>query len=108
MYPIICLFFCDFTNFSNSKHIFLFSALYGVLFRAEEEAAFANFKLWESVGFSLAFGYSIFLCVTDKIYILLTFLILGISGYITVEIRKCVRKESYNVEEPQKVEKVAK
>lgn len=75
------------------------NSLYGVLFRAEEEAAFANFKLWESVGFSLAFGYSIFLCVADKIYILLTFLIIGITGYITVEIRNCIRRETYKVSE---------
>ena len=31
------------------------NALYGVLFPNEEEAAFSNYRLWESLGFLLAF-----------------------------------------------------
>ena len=31
------------------------NALYGVLFASEEEAAFSNYRLWESFGFFIAF-----------------------------------------------------
>ena len=31
------------------------NALYGVLFASKEEAAFSNYRLWESIGFIVAF-----------------------------------------------------
>ena len=31
------------------------NALYGVLFYSQEEAAFSNYRLWESFGFIIAF-----------------------------------------------------
>ena len=31
------------------------NALYGVLFASQEEAAFSNYRLWESIGFLIAF-----------------------------------------------------
>ena len=34
------------------------SAFYGVLFPNNEEAAFSNYRLWESVGFIIAFAYT--------------------------------------------------
>ncbi len=30
-------------------------ALYGVLFESDEEAAFSNYRLWESLGFIFAY-----------------------------------------------------
>ncbi|GFT61547.1 UNC93-like protein [Trichonephila clavipes] len=68
------------------------NAYYGVLFRSQEEAAFANYRLWESFGFALAFFYSTFLCIIPKISILLSFLIVGILGYVMVEIRSSQKK----------------
>ena len=35
--------------------IIFFAALYGVLFENDEEAAFSNYRLWESAGFIIAF-----------------------------------------------------
>ncbi|XP_053315961.1 protein unc-93 homolog A-like [Spea bombifrons] len=63
----------------------LLSSLYGVLFEKNKEAAFANFSLWESLGFAIAFGYSSFLCVYIKLYILMCVIVLGILLYGAVE-----------------------
>ncbi|XP_070596376.1 protein unc-93 homolog A isoform X3 [Erythrolamprus reginae] len=59
--------------------------LYGILFEKHKEAAFANYRLWESLGFVIAFGYSTFLSVAIKLYILLTVLIVAMVLYGAVE-----------------------
>uniref|UniRef100_G1RLQ6 Protein unc-93 homolog A n=1 Tax=Nomascus leucogenys TaxID=61853 RepID=G1RLQ6_NOMLE len=59
--------------------------LYGVLFEKSKEAAFANYRLWEALGFVIAFGYSTFLCVRVKLYILLGVLSLTMAAYGLVE-----------------------
>ncbi|XP_074165408.1 protein unc-93 homolog A isoform X1 [Sminthopsis crassicaudata] len=61
------------------------NAIYGVLFVKNKEAAFANYRLWESLGFVIAFGYSTFLCVDVKLYIVLAVLILSMVTYGIVE-----------------------
>ncbi|KAM9002885.1 protein unc-93 homolog A-like isoform X1 [Sarcophilus harrisii] len=61
------------------------NALYGVLFVNNKEAAFANYRLWESLGFVIAFGYSTYLCVSIKLYILLGALIFSVVFYGSVE-----------------------
>ncbi|XP_062981490.1 protein unc-93 homolog A [Elgaria multicarinata webbii] len=61
------------------------NALYGVLFEKHKEAAFANYRLWESLGFVIAFGYSIFLHVYIKLYILLAVLAVAMVLYGIVE-----------------------
>ncbi|XP_053448691.1 protein unc-93 homolog A isoform X2 [Nycticebus coucang] len=61
------------------------NALYGVLFEKDKEAAFSNYRLWEALGFVIAFGYSTFLCVYIKLYILLGVLTLTMAAYLTVE-----------------------
>ncbi|XP_059032511.1 protein unc-93 homolog A isoform X1 [Mustela lutreola] len=61
------------------------NVLYGVLFEKDKEAAFANYRLWEALGFTVAFGYSKFLCVSTKLYILLGVLSLAMVAYGTVE-----------------------
>ncbi|XP_073416306.1 protein unc-93 homolog A-like [Dendrobates tinctorius] len=63
----------------------LLTSLYGVLFEKNKEAAFANFSLWESIGFAIAFGYSSVLCVYIKLYILMCFIVVGILLYGAVE-----------------------
>ncbi|KAM9316720.1 protein unc-93 homolog A-like [Gastrophryne carolinensis] len=63
----------------------LINALYGVLFQDHKEAAFANFRLWESIGFVIAFAYSNLLCVSVKLYVVLTSLLLGMILYLVVE-----------------------
>ncbi|NXQ58864.1 UN93A protein, partial [Anthoscopus minutus] len=61
------------------------NAIYGILFEKNMEAAFANYRLWESVGFVIAFAYSTKLQVYVKIYILLSVLVLSMVTYGVVE-----------------------
>lgn len=61
------------------------SALYGVLFPKAKEAAFANYRMWESLGFVIAFAYSTFICLETKLYILLSVLLLTAVTYPIVE-----------------------
>lgn len=63
-----------------------FSALYGYLFSSSSEAAFSNYRLWESVGFIVAFAYSGFLCTQVKIFICMGVLVTGMLGYFAVEV----------------------
>ncbi|XP_036624373.1 protein unc-93 homolog A-like [Trichosurus vulpecula] len=62
------------------------NAIYGDLFVKNKEAAFANYRLWESLGFVIAFGYSTLLCVKIKLYIVIGELILSMVFYGTVEV----------------------
>lgn len=61
------------------------NAIYGILFPREKEAAFANYRMWESLGFVIAFAYSTFLCLEYKLYILLAVLVLTVVTYPIVE-----------------------
>lgn len=61
------------------------AALYGVLFPRDKEAAFANYRMWESLGFVIAFAYSTFICLEYKLYILLAVLLLTSVTYPIVE-----------------------
>lgn len=68
------------------------NGLYGALFRRNKEAAFSNYRLWESLGFVIAYAYSTALCARMKLYIVMAVLGLGTFCYIIVEIRQ-LRKE---------------
>ncbi|XP_055938334.1 protein unc-93 homolog A-like isoform X1 [Argiope bruennichi] len=72
------------------------NSFYGALFRNQEEAAYSNYRLWESTGFALAFLYSSFLCILPKISILIVLLFIGMVGYVTAEIRFQRAKHAYN------------
>lgn len=56
-----------------------------MLFPKDKEAAFANYRMWESLGFVIAFAYSTFICLETKIYILLSVLLLTAVTYPIVE-----------------------
>ena len=44
------------------------NALYGILFPSKEEAAFSNYRLWESIGFIIAFITQVlFILLLDKV-----------------------------------------
>ena len=63
------------------------NALYGVLFANNEEAAFSNYRLWESLGF--VFGYasnSAGVYVSTKIITTIVSLGLGMLGYLILEL----------------------
>lgn len=82
----------------NLNKLCFFSAIYGVLFAADKEAAFSNLRLWQSIGFAVPLAYGSFLCVTTKLYILECLLIFGIIGYLIVELRerRRLKKEEEN------------
>jgi len=63
------------------------NALYGCLFANDEEAAFSNYRLWESMGFIFAFATnSAGMCVFPKIITTIVFLGLGMLGYLILEL----------------------
>ncbi|XP_078736011.1 protein unc-93 homolog A [Lampetra fluviatilis] len=57
------------------------NALYAVLFATNKEAAFANYRLWESLGFAVAFAYSGATCFAVKMAVALAALALGLGLY---------------------------
>ena len=63
------------------------SALYGVVFTDNAEAAFSNYRLWESVGFALFYVLIPRIRTRITLIILLVFLSVGILGYALVEYR---------------------
>uniref|UniRef100_A0A1B0CEF0 Uncharacterized protein n=2 Tax=Lutzomyia longipalpis TaxID=7200 RepID=A0A1B0CEF0_LUTLO len=63
------------------------NGIYGALFRRNKEAAFSNYRLWESAGFVIAYAYSTTLCARMKLYVMISVMILGIFGWIVVEIK---------------------
>lgn len=75
-------------TYVGPSSVFCPAALYGVLFPREKEAAFANYRMWESLGFVIAFAYSTFLCLEYKLYILLAVLLVTVITYPIVEYRE--------------------
>ncbi|VVC39706.1 Ion channel regulatory protein, UNC-93,Major facilitator superfamily domain [Cinara cedri] len=67
------------------------SGIYGTLFRRNKEAAFSNYRLWESAGFVVAYAYSTHLCARKKLYVMGVVLCVGFVGYIIVEIRHSIK-----------------
>merc|ERR1719361_2176149 len=61
------------------------NALYGVLFENDEEAAFSNYRLWESLGFILAFILQNIVCISTKLVFVLVVLGMGMTGYLIIE-----------------------
>lgn len=61
------------------------NAYYGYLFTEHSEAAFSNYRLWESMGFILAFGYGNFVRTDVKLYLTFTILVVGMFLYGTTE-----------------------
>ena len=65
---------------------FIIPALYGVLFANDEEAAFSNYRLWESAGFILTFILQTQVCILSKLYVLIGVITAGMTGYFLIEI----------------------
>ncbi|CAH0554817.1 unnamed protein product [Brassicogethes aeneus] len=61
------------------------NSLSGILFPGKEEAAYSNFRLWESTGSVITYAYSPYICTHIKLYLLLGLLIIGICGYTAIE-----------------------
>lgn len=73
------------------------NAYYGILFPGREEAAFSNFRLWESVGYIIAYIVSPFLRTSQKVYLLLVCLVIGMICYLVVEYQQGkIKKKNEN------------
>ena len=59
--------------------------MYGVIFNNCTDAAFANFRFWEALGFCIAYGYQSFLETKIKCYIMLGVILLSCIGYTSCE-----------------------
>ncbi|KAK2160044.1 hypothetical protein LSH36_141g04013 [Paralvinella palmiformis] len=68
------------------------NALYGSIFSDESEAAFSNYRMWESLGFIIAFAYSSALCTSIKLYVVMAVLFVGMFLYYIVEGKEKKRK----------------
>ncbi|XP_001631329.2 protein unc-93 homolog A [Nematostella vectensis] len=79
------------------------NAMYGVYFADNQEPAFSNYRLWESLGFLVAFAYSNALCIRVKLVILIIALVLGFSLYLFSEMvhRKQVQQRDLPTEEKE-------
>ena len=80
---------CDiFWKDQSYNSFFLFvSALFGVLFSDCQEAAFACYRMFQAIGFAIAFGYSHILCVYTKVYIMAGVLVVGLVLYSVTELK---------------------
>lgn len=70
------------------------NSLYGLLFYSNQEAAFSNFRLWESLGFAISYAYSAYICTSTKLYLLLVYLVVGLVGYLAVEASERQKKSA--------------
>ncbi|KAJ8915791.1 hypothetical protein NQ315_004603 [Exocentrus adspersus] len=77
------------------------NGLYGTLFRRNKEAAFSNYRLWESVGFVIAYAYSTHLCCRMKLYVQLSILISGFILYVIVEVHHLYKIRRQKAKEKQ-------
>lgn len=82
-------------------------AFYGVIFPAEEEAAFSNYRLWESLGLGIVFSYSTAFCTDVKLYILAGVLVVGMVGYLTIEILERNRSKREKLDQNNRIMDIA-
>ncbi len=61
--------------------------MFGVLFADKKERAFAGLKLLQSLGVTILFAVSEYMCTYMKIYVLLALLLLAATGYVFMELR---------------------
>jgi len=56
-----------------------------VLFNKSDAAAFSNYRLWESVGFVIAYNYASLIPVYAKLAVISACLVVGMIRYLAVE-----------------------
>ncbi|KAK3085508.1 hypothetical protein FSP39_004334 [Pinctada imbricata] len=70
------------------------NAYYGYLFTDNTEAAFSNYRLWESCGFILGFAWGNFVKTSIKLYFTLSVLIVGMFLYAVTEFMERSRRKN--------------
>lgn len=72
------------------------NSFYGIIFIDQEEAAFSNYRLWESTGFVIFYIITPYIRIKLALIILVIFLTLGIMGYGITEYRFRQKKIKQN------------
>jgi hypothetical protein len=72
------------------------NSFYGVLFVDNDEAAFSNYRLWESTGFVIFYIITPYIRIRLALIILLIFLTIGMIGYGITEYRLRKKKTEIN------------
>ena len=84
---------------NRADYILSILALYGVLFENDEEAAFSNYRLWESSGFILAFILQNLVCISTKLWFVLVILLSGMLGYLVIEANEWAKNKRRQLRE---------
>ncbi|XP_033748453.1 protein unc-93 homolog A-like [Pecten maximus] len=74
------------------------ATLVGVAFKDKQEPAFANLRLFQAMGFTVAYLYSIHLCEYIKLYLAAGFVTLSVVLVAVVEIRLRKQASSYDIQ----------
>ena len=64
-----------------------------MLFSEKKEAAFAGLKMCQAMGAVTNFLTAKMMCTTSKIYLIMTVLVVAMTGYVVLEIRLRVNSE---------------
>ena len=78
------------TTFHNCPYLFL--DLIGFLYPKDREAAFASLRMYEGIGFTVAYACAQHICMAMKSYILIGVLIVGMVNYYVMEYLEYKRK----------------
>ncbi|RUS82693.1 hypothetical protein EGW08_009530, partial [Elysia chlorotica] len=68
------------------------NALIAMLYPDDKEAAFANYHAWRSLGYTVSFANSTYLCVSTKLILCILLACLALVLYVYVEIRVKVKE----------------
>ncbi|GFO33838.1 protein unc-93 homolog a [Plakobranchus ocellatus] len=68
------------------------NALIAMLYPEDKEAAFANFHAWRSLGYTVSFANSTYLCVSTKLVLCILLVCLALLLYVFVEIQTKVQE----------------
>ncbi|XP_035829476.1 uncharacterized protein LOC101850695 [Aplysia californica] len=83
------------------------NALIAMLFPSQKEPAFANFHAWRNVGYTITFMNVGYLCVSTKLIVAMSCLVIGALLYALVEVKtKIQEKASLKETPPVEVEMV--
>ncbi|XP_049952441.1 protein unc-93 homolog A-like [Schistocerca serialis cubense] len=76
--------FVSFWGVTDSAFLVV-NALFGILFRGNEQAAYSNFRVFESVGFIVSYAYSPVLCTHVKLWLMAGLLAVAAGCYWSAE-----------------------
>lgn len=62
-------------------------AFYGYVFKKNLAPGYSNYRLWESVGYVIAYAYTPYIKVLNSAVVLIVFVTLGLLGFAVVDVR---------------------